>query len=107
MEDKVSQSVRIDGQKSTIDNPPVSIITPVLNAIKYLEACIQSVLHQSYPHIEHIFVDGGLTDGTLEMLANYQAKYRDRITFISEPDKSAGEAWNKGFRIARGGSLAG
>jgi glycosyltransferase involved in cell wall biosynthesis len=83
-------------------NPLVSIITPVLNGVKYLEICIQSVLNQSYPNIEHIFIDGGSTDGTLDMLLSYQAKYPHRIRFVSEPDKSAGEAWNKGWGIAKG-----
>ncbi|MFC1940404.1 glycosyltransferase family 2 protein [Chloroflexota bacterium] len=87
---------------SLAHNPLVSIITPALNGVRFLEACIQSVLNQSYPHIEHIFSDGGSTDGTLEMLAGYQAKYPERIKFISEPDEGVGEAWNKGFRIAKG-----
>lgn len=85
-----------------IDNSLVSIITPVLNGVKYLEPCLQSVLSQSYPHVEHIIVDGGSADGTLEILRNYQARYPKRIRFISEPDKSAGEAWNKGLKRAKG-----
>ena len=88
--------------KSIIDKPLVSIITPVLNGIKYLEECIQSVLNQSYPYIEHIFIDGGSTDGTLDLLTSYKTRYPDRIRFISEPDKDAGDAWNKGLRMAKG-----
>jgi len=84
------------------DNPLVSIITPVLNGIKYLEPCLQSVLSQSYPRIEHIFVDGCSTDGTLEMLKSYAARYPDRIRFISERDSAVGEAWNKGVKLAKG-----
>jgi glycosyltransferase involved in cell wall biosynthesis len=84
------------------DTPLVSIITPVLNGIKYLEPCIHSVLNQSYPYIEHVLVDGGSTDGTVEMLRSYQAKYPERIRFISERDKGVGDAVNKGFRIAKG-----
>ncbi len=80
----------------------VSIITTVFNGVKYLESCLESVLTQIYPYIEHVFVDGGSTDGTVELLATYQAKYPDRIRFISEPDKGAGEAWNKGWRMAKG-----
>ncbi|MFC1928522.1 glycosyltransferase family 2 protein [Chloroflexota bacterium] len=83
-------------------NPLVSIITPVFNGIKYLEICIRSVLNQSYPHIEHIFVDGGSTDGTLEVLASYQAKHPDRLRIISEPDRGPEEAWNKGLEMANG-----
>lgn len=104
MDNRASQCKGVDERKVVIDNPPVSvsIITPVLNGIKYLEACIQSVLNQSYPYIEHVFVDGGSADGTLDMLTSYKARYPGRIRFISEPDKSAGEAWNKGLKMARG-----
>lgn len=85
------------------DNPLVSIITPVLNGVEYLEVCIQSVLSQSYRYIEHIFVDGGSCDGSLDVLKSYKARHPDRIRLVSEADKKAGEAWNKGLRIARGG----
>ena len=85
-----------------MDSPLVSIITPVLNGIKYLESCIQSVINQTYINIEHVFADGGSTDGTVEMLANYKIEYPDRFSFISEPDTGAGDAWNKGLRMARG-----
>jgi len=102
MENKVSQFVSANEKKGTPDNPLVSIITPVLNGIKYLEACIESVLNQSYPYIEHIFVDGGSTDGTLELLSSHRARHPERIRFISEPDKGAEDAWNKGWKIARG-----
>ncbi len=102
MENRVSHYSSIDEKEATPDNPLVSIITPVLNRIKYLEPCIQSVLSQSYPYIEHVFVDGGSSDGTVDMLASYRAKYPDRIRFISEPDKIQAEAWNKGFRMAKG-----
>lgn len=110
MENKVSQFVSIDKKEGAKANPLVSIITPVLNGVKYLETCIQSVLNQSYPYIEHVFVDGGSTDGTVEMLASYQTMYPDRIKFISEQDKGTGTAWNgavdatnKGWKMAKGG----
>ena len=102
MDNGVSQSEGAGGEKTITDNPLVSIITPVLNGIKYLEECVQSVLNQTYPNIEHVFVDGGSSDGTLEMLTSYQSKYPGRIRFISEPDRNAGEAWNKGLKVARG-----
>lgn len=84
------------------DNSLVSIITPVLNGIKYLEPCILSVLTQSYPYIEHILVDGGSTDGTLEMIKSYQDKHPDRIRYITGQDENAADAWNKGLSLARG-----
>ena len=93
-----------DGDKNQRNNPLVSILTPVLNANanKYLEQCIQSVLNQTYSNIEHIFADGGSTDGTLETLANYQVKYPNRIRFISETDKGVGSALKKAYKISRG-----
>ncbi len=89
-------------KRGMAENTLVSIITPVRNGIKFLELCIQSVLNQSYPNIEHIFVDGGSTDGTLAMLASYQAKYPARIRFVSEPDSGPEDAWNKGLIMAKG-----
>ncbi|MDI6735136.1 MAG: glycosyltransferase family 2 protein [bacterium] len=80
----------------------VSIITPIFNGAKYLEHCIQSILSQSYPYIEHIFIDGNSSDGTVEILASYAVRYSDRVRFISESDKGSGDAWNKGLRMARG-----
>lgn len=91
-----------DEKKTITDNPLVSIITPVFNGVKYLDACIQSVLNQSYPYIEHIFIDGVSTDGTLEMLSSYKAKYPGRVRFISEPDRGPDDAANKGLQIAKG-----
>lgn len=85
-----------------MSNPTVSIITPVLNGINFIEKCIQSVLNQSYPNIEHVFVDGGSTDGTVEMLSKYEARYSGRIRFISEPDRGGGDAWNKGVKMVKG-----
>lgn len=102
MNSKVSQSKGFEERKVNRDKPLVSIVTPVLNGIKYLEICIQNVLNQTYAHIEHIFVDGGSTDGTLEILLEYKARYPDRIRFISEPDRGVGDALNKGIKMARG-----
>jgi glycosyltransferase involved in cell wall biosynthesis len=102
MKKGVSQSEGAGEGKTMAGGPTVSIITPVLNGVKYVEECVRSVLNQTYPNIEHVFVDGGSSDGTLEMLTSYQARYPDRIRFISEPDRSAGEAWNKGLKVAKG-----
>jgi len=98
----VFPSKEIVERKAVTENPLVSIITPVFNGIKYLENCIQNVLSQSYPHIEHIFIDGGSDDGTLDMLNSYKNKYPDRIRLISEPDNGVGEAINKGLKMAKG-----
>lgn len=77
----------------------ISIITVVCNNIATIKDAIESVLSQDYPNIEYIIVDGGSTDGTLEVIKSYGS----RITkFISEPDKGIYDAMNKGLRLATG-----
>lgn len=80
----------------------VSIITPVFNGVTYIETCIQSVLKQTYPMIEHIIVDAGSTDGTSDIIRAYRDQYPARIRFISEPDNGPGDGWNKGLKMANG-----
>jgi glycosyltransferase involved in cell wall biosynthesis len=82
-----------------VENIIISIITVTLNAGLVLERTIQSVIGQSYPHIEYIIVDGNSTDCTLKIIKQYQS----RITkWISEPDKGIYDAFNKGLKIASG-----
>ena len=102
MENKAADFVSVTEKKNAEDSPLFSIITPVFNSIKFLEICIQSVLNQTYPRIEHIFVDGGSTDGNLDILASYAAKYPGRIRYISEHDSGAVDATNKGLAMAKG-----
>ena len=80
----------------------VSIITPVRNGVNYIEECINSVLNQSYTCVEHVIVDGVSTDGTMDIVAKYKAKYPDRISFISEKDRGTCDGWNKGWLLAKG-----
>jgi glycosyltransferase involved in cell wall biosynthesis len=96
----------VDKKEDTTYNPLVSIITMALNSIKFFEPCIESVLSQGYTHIEHVFIDGGSTDGTLDVLSNYSAKYPGRVRFISEPDSGRDDAANKGVQMARGEIIA-
>ena len=77
--------------------PRVSVITPSLNRARYIEDAIQSVLRQNYSAVEHIVVDGGSTDGTLDILARYP-----HISVVSEPDQGMYDALNKGLKIASG-----
>ena len=79
-------------------DPLVSIVTPCLNAARYLEAAIESVLRQDYPNIEYIVVDGGSTDSTLDVLK----RYGSQIEWVSEPDRGTADAVNKGFERSRG-----
>ncbi len=78
--------------------PLVSIVTPVYNLAGYIEETARSVLAQDYPHIEYIIMDGGSTDGTLEILN----RYRDRLRIVSAPDEGTADAINRGFRLSRG-----
>lgn len=77
----------------------ISIITACLNAVKTIEQTLQSVLNQDYPNLEYIIIDGGSTDGTLEIIN----KYRERLAVvISEPDNGIYDAFNKGLKHATG-----
>jgi glycosyltransferase involved in cell wall biosynthesis len=78
--------------------PLVSIVTPCLNAGRYLEATIQSVLAQDYGRIEYIVMDGGSSDESLEILKQYDG----RLTWVSQKDSGAADAVNKGFDRAYG-----
>lgn len=79
--------------------PKVSIITVVYNSKKYLADTINSVHRQSYPNIEYIVIDGGSTDGTLDVIRQHE----DKITYwISERDKGIYDAMNKGILAAKG-----
>ena len=76
------------------DNPKVSIITVVYNGEEFLEETILSVLNQSYENIEYVIIDGGSTDGTVDIIK----KYEDKIDYwVSEPDKGIYDAMNKGL----------
>jgi len=77
----------------------VSIITVVYNNREHITECIESVLSQNYPHIEHIVVDGGSTDGTGQRIAPYMKLLG---AFVSEPDKGLYDALNKGIGMATG-----
>ena len=86
-------------KKSYEDKPLVSIVTVVYNGEKFLEETIQSVISQTYENVEYIIIDGGSTDGTLDIIKRNE----DKIDYwISEKDKGIYDAMNKGIDVASG-----
>lgn len=84
--------------------PTVSIVTPSYNHGQFIEETLASVRRQDYPNLEHIVVDGGSTDSTLDILRRYEGTYR--MKWISEKDSGQADAINKGFRLAAGDIVA-
>lgn len=78
--------------------PKISIITPSYNQAKYINQTILSVLDQNYPNLEYIVMDGGSTDGTIEILQ----KYNKQLKWICEKDNGQTDAINKGLRLTTG-----
>jgi glycosyltransferase involved in cell wall biosynthesis len=77
----------------------VSVLTPSFNQARWLGDNLRSVAAQTYPNIEHIVMDGGSTDGSVDVLA---AQPGPKVRWLSEPDKGQSDAINKAFRVSRG-----
>jgi glycosyltransferase involved in cell wall biosynthesis len=84
-------------KKMYFSSPIVSVITPNYNHAHYLNDTLVGVNRQSYQNLEHIVIDGGSSDNTIEILKNFPD-----ITWVSEPDKGVLDAFLKGLRIAKG-----
>lgn len=83
--------------------PKISIVTPNYNKARYLEKTILSVLSQNYPNLEYIIIDGGSTDGSVDIIK----KYADQLTYwVSEPDNGMYYAIKKGFERSSGEIMA-
>jgi glycosyltransferase involved in cell wall biosynthesis len=85
-----------------LSRPVVTIVTPCYNQGEFIRATIESVLSQDYPNLEYIVMDGGSTDQTAAVVAEYAG----RLTWISEKDRGQAHAINKGFARARGEIVA-
>jgi glycosyltransferase involved in cell wall biosynthesis len=100
-EQKIEGGLRTRGEhkQPTPEMPLISVVTVVYNGDRYLEQTIQSVSDQTYENIEYIIVDGGSSDGTLDIIR----KYEERLDYwVSEPDKGIYDAMNKGIDLSRG-----
>ncbi len=85
--------------------PLISIITICFNSEKTIRKTIESVLNQTYSKIEYILVDGKSTDGTVEIIKEYEPQFKEKgilYRYISEPDNGIYDAMNKGIRLAAG-----
>jgi len=80
----------------------LSVITITWNAAATLERTLRSVREQSWPHIEHLIIDGGSDDGTLELIGRYA---HEQLRWVSEPDRGLYDAMNKGAAMAKGDYL--
>lgn len=83
--------------------PKISVITPSFNQGQFLEECINSVIGQKYPYLEYIIIDGGSTDGSVEIIKRYDSEIS---YWVSEKDNGQSDAINKGFSHATGDIIA-
>lgn len=79
--------------------PKISIVTPVYNQVQYLEKTILSIINQGYPNLEYIVIDGGSSDGTVDVIKKYESHL---AYWISEPDNGMYHAIQKGFEHSTG-----
>ncbi|HQB53441.1 MAG TPA: glycosyltransferase family 2 protein [Bacteroidales bacterium] len=83
--------------------PRITVVTPSYNQVKFIEVAIRSVLLQGYPNLEYFIMDGGSTDGSVDVIRKYEPWLAG---WVSEPDAGQSNAINKGWRIATGDIIA-
>jgi glycosyltransferase involved in cell wall biosynthesis len=83
----------------TLRHPRISVVTPSYNQGEFLEATLRSVIDQGYPELEYVVVDGGSTDGSVDIIKRHEA---DLASWVSEPDDGHSHAINKGFARTTG-----
>jgi glycosyltransferase involved in cell wall biosynthesis len=97
--------LRFDQHNLLAKSPPVvTIVTPTLNQRRFIEFTVESILGQSYPCLEYIVQDGGSTDGTIDVLEDYQAA--GELTYHSAHDSGLAQAINRGLAVSHGEIMA-
>jgi glycosyltransferase involved in cell wall biosynthesis len=91
--------IAIDVNLESYDSPLITVVTVVFNGEKYIERTIRSIIGQTYPNIEYVIIDGGSTDGTINIIKKYDASID---YWISESDFGIYDAMNKALKIASG-----
>lgn len=89
-----------------MEEPLVSVVTPAYEADRFIEETLRSVRDQTYEHVEHIVMDGGSTDRTTEILADYEDEDGYDLTWYSGPDEGMYDAIERGFERASGDVFA-
>lgn len=90
-------------QAKALKYPKISIVMPSFNQAKFLEQAILSIINQNYPNLEYVIIDGGSTDGSVDIIRKYE-KYLHY--WISERDRGQSHALNKGFEKTTGEIMA-
>ncbi len=85
-----------------MDKVLFSITTPCFNSVKTIRRTFDSILSQEFTDFEYIIIDGGSTDGTLDVIKEYEPLFKGRMKWISEPDKGIYDAFNKGIERSQG-----
>lgn len=85
-----------------MESVKVSIITVCYNSKKYIRQTLESVLNQTYSNIEYIIIDGGSTDGTVDIIKQYESAFNGRMKWVSESDRGIYDAINKGIKMSKG-----
>ena len=88
--------------QAEMKNPLITVITASFNSAQTIAETIESVYIQSCSDFQYIIVDGGSTDGTVEIIQSFKCKFQDRLIWISEKDEGIYDAWNKGVKLAQG-----
>lgn len=86
-----------------MEYPKITIVTPVFNQVQLIEQTILSIINQNYPNLEYIIIDGGSTDGTVDIIRKYDSKL---AYWVSEPDNGMYDAIQKGFNHSTGEIMA-